>query len=116
MFASRGVMVWNLIVPVVYRYTAVLTFPVAVGTNDRRVGACRLILCVIVVVGGLGYYIERRIRGTPTTPVPHERSIIDERSDRQDQQELTASPYHMDSVVPKHIFDRNKPEDLKRPS
>ncbi|CAF0961005.1 unnamed protein product [Adineta ricciae] len=89
-------MVWNLIVPFVYRYTRVITFPVA------------------VVLGGIGYYIERRYRGTPTTPVPHEKSIIDERSDRQRQQELIASPYKMDSVIPTTIFVRNDPNDLKK--
>ena len=69
---------------------------------------------IFIVLGGIGYYIERRYRGTPTTPVPHEKSIIDERSDRQGQQELIASPYKMDSVIPTTIFVRNDPNDLKK--
>jgi hypothetical protein len=68
----------------------------------------------LVVVGGLGYYLERRYRGVPYTPVPHEKTIIDERSERQNQQQPTATPYNMDTVVPKTIFDRNNPVDLKR--
>ena len=68
----------------------------------------------LVVIGGLGYYIERRYRGIPYTPVPHEKTIIDERSERQNQQQPTATPYKMDTVVPKTIFERNNPDNLRR--
>ena len=67
------------------------------------------------VLGGVGYYVERRLRGVPYTPVPHEKTIIDERSERQDHEQVTASPYRMDTVVPKTIFDRNNPDDLRKP-
>jgi len=89
-------MVWNIIIPIVSRYATIITLPVA------------------IVVGGLGYYIERRIRGVPYTPVPHEKTIIDERSERQNQQQLTASPYKMDTIVPKTIFEKNNPENLRK--
>ena len=68
------------------------------------------------MLGGLGYYLERRWRGIPHTPVPHEKAIIDERSERQNHEQPTASPYRMDSVVPKTIFGRNNPADLRKAS
>lgn len=64
-------------------------------------------------MGSFGYFIERHYRGVPHTPVPHEKAIIDERLERQNNQQPTASPYRMDTVVPKTIFERNNPEDLK---
>ncbi len=66
------------------------------------------------VLGGVGYYIERRYRGVPYTPVPHEKAIIDERSERQNQQQSIASPYRMDTIVPKTIFEKNNPENLRK--
>ncbi|CAF0916041.1 unnamed protein product [Rotaria sordida] len=89
-------MVWNIIIPIVGRYATIITLPVA------------------IILGSLGYVIERRIRGIPYTPVPHEKTIIDERVERQNQQQITASPYKMDTVVPKTIFERNNPDDLKK--
>lgn len=66
------------------------------------------------VLGGVGYYIERRLRGVPHTPVPHERAIIDERLDRYTQQQPIASPYRMETILPTTIFERNNPEDLRK--
>lgn len=105
-------MVWNIIIPVVSRYATVITLPVAIGILFT---SCILNSAFLFkVLGGIGYYIEQRIRGTPYTPVPHEKAIIDERSERQNQQEFTASPYRMETIVPKTIFERNNPEDLKK--
>ncbi|CAF0715299.1 unnamed protein product [Adineta steineri] len=89
-------MVWNIVIPIVYRYTAIITLPVA------------------IVLGSIGYYIEKRYHSKSYTPVPHEKGIIDERSERQDQQQPTASPYNMNNVIPTTIFNRNNPEDLKK--
>lgn len=70
---------------------------------------------IFEVLGGLGYYLERRLRGVPHTPVPHEKAIIDERLDRYTQQQQPiASPYRMDTILPATIFERNNPEDLKK--
>ncbi|CAF2509999.1 unnamed protein product [Rotaria sp. Silwood2] len=89
-------MVWNIILPIVGRYATIITLPVA------------------IVLGSLGYLIERHCRGIPYTPVAHEKTIIDERVERQNQQQVTASPYRMDTVLPKTIFERNNPDDLKK--
>lgn len=69
---------------------------------------------VHVVCGGLGYIIERRYRGIPHTPVAHEKTIIDERSERQEKDQTYVSTYQMDTVIPKTIFERNTPENLKK--
>jgi hypothetical protein len=107
-------MVWNLIIPIVSRYATIITLPVAIGILFNSFILINM-LFVLTVVGGLGYYIERRYRGVSYTPVPHEKTIIDERSERQDQEQPpTASPYRMDTVVPKTIFERNNPENLKK--
>jgi hypothetical protein len=107
-------MVWNIIIPIVYRYTAVLTFPVAISILFIFFSFSWSVLFLLIVFGGLGYYIERRFRGVPYTPVPHEKAITDERLERQSHEQLTASPYRMDTIVPKTIFNRNNPEDLKK--
>lgn len=70
-------------------------------------------LCCLVL-GGIGYHIERRYRGVPYTPVPHEKTIINERIERQEKEEPTASPYRMETVLPKTIFERNNPEALRK--
>lgn len=68
-----------------------------------------------LVIGGLGYYIEKRCRGgVPYTPVPHEKTIIDERAERQNQEEPTASLYRMETILPKTIFERNDPAALRK--
>jgi len=46
--------------------------------------------------------------------VPHEKAIIDERSERLSQQQPTASPYRMDTIVPKTIFEKNNPDNLRK--
>jgi len=73
-------------------------------------------ICFIfcLVLGSLGYYIEQRYHGTAYTPVPHEKPIVDERFERQDQQEMTATPYKMETIIPKTIFEKNNPEALKK--
>jgi len=105
-------MVWNIIVPIVSRYATILTLPVAIGILFNFFIFNSVFF--FKVLGGLGYYIERRYRGVPYTPVPHEKAIIDERSERQNQQQITASPYKMDTIIPKTIFERNNPEDLRK--
>jgi hypothetical protein len=105
-------MVWNIIIPIVSRYATIVTLPVAISI--LFIFFIFVSILFFKVLGGLGYYIERRYRGIPYTPVPHEKTIIDERSERQYQQQITASPYRMDTVVPKTIFERNNPEDLRK--
>lgn len=107
-------MVWNLIVPIVSRYTTVLTLPVAIGKSMMLKFDWMFCILFYVVIGGVGYYIERRLRGVPHTPVPHEKAIIEERSDRYVQQQPIASPYRMDTILPKTIFERNNPEELRK--
>ena len=68
----------------------------------------------MLVLGGIGYYIEKRCRGVPFTPEPHEKPITDERLERQDKEEPTASPYRMETVLPKTIFERNDPSALRK--
>ena len=111
-------MVWNLIVPIVGRYATALTLPIAMGlssTISPRLNENELFdFSFPLVLGGLGYYIEKRCRGVPFTPEPHEKPIIDERIERQDKEEPTASPYRMETVVPKTIFERNNPAALRK--
>jgi hypothetical protein len=106
-------MVWNLIIPIVSRYATIITLPVAIGILFNSFILINM-LFVLTVVGGLGYYIERRYRGVSYTPVPHEKTIINERSERQNQEQITVSLYNMDTIVPKTIFERNNPDDLRK--
>ncbi len=108
-------MVWNIIIPIVARYATIVTLPVAIGILFIFLLFLFLVFfSFFKVLGSLGYYIERRYRGECYTPVPHEKTIIDERSERQNQQQITASPYKMDTVIPKTIFERNNPQDLRK--